>query len=72
MSCVFSIRMDEEVKQMLDVFAKKSRTGKSEIINKALRQYIYFQDVNNIRKEFKSYAEAQGFQNEDDLLNSIS
>jgi predicted transcriptional regulator len=72
MSNIFSIRMDEEVKQMLDAFAKKSKIGKSEIINKALRHYIYLQEVENVSKELRPYAEAQGFHTEDDLFDSIS
>lgn len=72
MSNIFSIRMDEEVKQMLDAFAKKSKIGKSEIINKALRHYIYLHEVENVRKELRPYAEVQGFHTEDDLFDSIS
>jgi predicted transcriptional regulator len=72
MNSVLSVRMDEEVKQMLDTFAEKSKTGKNEIINKALRHYIYLQEVKYVRKELRPYAEAQGFHTEDDLFESIS
>lgn len=70
MNSVLSVRMDEEVKQMLDTFAEKSKTGKNEIINKALRHYIYLQEVRNVRKELRPYAEAQGFRSEDDFVSN--
>ncbi len=72
MSNVIKIHIDEEVKVMLDSFSKRSKTGKNEIINKALLHYIYLQQVKDIREELRPYAEAQGYYKEDDLLESIS
>jgi predicted transcriptional regulator len=72
MSNVITVRIDEEVKVMLDSFSKRSKTGKNEIINKALRHYIYLQEVKEIREELRPYAEAQGYYKEDDLFESIS
>ncbi len=69
---MITVRIDEEVKSMLDSFSKRSKTGKNEIINKALRQYIYLQEINETRKELRPYAEAQGYYKEDDLFVSIS
>ena len=72
MSNVIKVRIDEEVKVMLDSFSKRSKTGKNEIINKALRHYIYLQQVKDIREELRPYAEAHGYYKEDDLFESIS
>jgi len=72
MSDVMTVRIDKEVKSMLDSFSKRSKTGKNEIINRALRHYIYIQEVNDTRKGLRPYAEAQGFYNEDDVFDSIS
>jgi len=70
MSNVITIRVDDDVKQMLNTFAEKSNTRKREIVNKALRHYIYLQEIKNVRKELKPYAEAWGFYKEEDILNT--
>ena len=72
MSNVVSIRMDDDVQQMLNTFAEKSNTRKRDIVNRALRHYIYLQEIKAVRKELKPYAEAQGFYTEEDILNTIS
>ncbi|MCP5046989.1 MAG: ribbon-helix-helix protein, CopG family [bacterium] len=72
MSSNLSIRVDDDVKQMLDTFAEKSNIEKNEIINQALRHYIYLQEVKTVREVFRPYAEAQGFRTEEDVFDSIS
>ena len=72
MSTALSVRVEDDVFKSLNMFAQKSKIQKNDIINNALRQYLYLQEVRNIRQDLKPFAEAQGFYNEDDLLNSIS
>lgn len=72
MSIALSIQMDEDLKLMLDKFAKKFSIQENEIIDKALRHYLYMQEVNTLGEELKPYAQAQGFKTEEDLLNAIS
>ncbi len=72
MSTALSVRVEDDVYKSLDMFAQKSKIQKNDIINNALRQYLHLQEVRNIRQDLNPFAEAQGFHNEDDLLNSIS
>ncbi len=72
MSTALSIQLDEDVKRMLDRFAEKTGIQTDEVINNALRHYLYLREIDAIRKELKPYAQARGFETEDDLLNSIS
>ncbi|MBI5416673.1 ribbon-helix-helix protein, CopG family [Candidatus Poribacteria bacterium] len=72
MRSVLTISLNEELKEDLDRFAKISKTNRSEIVKKALSQYLYLKKVKNTRKKLRPHAESKGFYTDEDIYSIIS
>ncbi len=69
---VVSISLDETLDSLLIKNAKKQKLTKSEVIKRALTQYLYLNDAKQIRKSLKKYAENAGYLSEEDIYKDIS
>lgn len=64
--------LQPELSKKLDKSVKTNKTTRSEIIKKALEQYLYRQETNRIRAKLRPYAERAGFYSEEDVFRAIS
>lgn len=69
---VVSISLDQNLAKMLMQGAERENTSKSEIIQKALRQYLHLNEANYLRTKLKKYADKAGFLSEEDIYQDIS
>lgn len=67
----FSIN-DEEIVKKLDDLIKKTHTNRSDIVKKALRQYLYLQEMKILRSELRYYAEKKGYYTDEDIFKIVS
>ncbi|MBP7553955.1 MAG: ribbon-helix-helix protein, CopG family [Spirochaetes bacterium] len=63
---------DNTIIEKLDNFAKRSHTNRSDIIKKALRQFLYLQELKQLRDELRPIAEEQGYFSDEDVFKNIS
>jgi metal-responsive CopG/Arc/MetJ family transcriptional regulator len=69
---VITVSLQPELSKKLDKSVKTNKTTRSEIIKKALEQYLYQQETNRIRAKLRPYAEKAGFYSEEDVFRAIS
>lgn len=69
---VLSISINDDMKNKLDRFMDRENTSRSEIVKRALAQYFYMNEMENLRKDLRPYAEKQGVFSEEDVFNTIS
>jgi metal-responsive CopG/Arc/MetJ family transcriptional regulator len=70
---ILSLSINDEIMiEKLDNIVKKYHTNRSEIVKKALRQYLYIQEMKILRTELKPFAETQGVFTDEDVFNQIS
>lgn len=72
METVISLRLEENLKKGLEKKAKELKLNTNDIIIKALENFIYFEKVNNLRRELNEYATKKGFKSEEDVFREIS
>lgn len=69
---VITVSLQPELSEKLDKSVKTNKTTRSEIIRKALDQYLFQQETNRIRAKLRPYAEKAGFYSEEDVFRAIS
>lgn len=69
---VITVSLQPELSKKLDRSVKISKTTRSDIVKKALDQYLYQQETNRIRAKLRPYAEKAGFYSEEDIFRAIS
>lgn len=69
---VITVSLQPELSEKLDKSVKTNKTTRSEIIRKALDQYLFQQETNRIRAKLRPYAEKAGFYGEEDVFRAIS
>ncbi len=69
---IITVSLQPELSKKLDKSVKTNKTTRSEIIKKALEQYLYRQETNRIRAKLRPYAERAGFYSEEDVFRAIS
>ena len=69
---VMSISLQPELSQRLENSVKAEKSTRSEVVKKALEQYLYRQESKAIRNKLRPYAEKAGFYTEEDVFREIS
>ena len=69
---VVSLSFNDEIIEKLDKLVSRNHSNRSEIVKTALRQYFYLNEMKNLRKKLRPYAEDAGFFTDDDIFSSIS
>jgi len=72
METVISLKLKESLKRGLEKKAKELKLNTNDLIIKALENFIYFEKVNNLRRELNKYATKKGFKGEEDVFREIS
>lgn len=72
MSKTLSVNIDDELDELLIQSSAILHKSKGEIINMALRQYLYLQKSRTLRKKMQQYVEKAGLSAEEDLYREVS
>jgi predicted transcriptional regulator len=67
-----TIRLDEELQQLLDRASRKTGKNRSEIAREALRLQIRLETFEDLRRRIMPFAEARGYLADEDLFAKIS
>ncbi|MCK5504051.1 MAG: CopG family transcriptional regulator [Thermodesulfovibrionia bacterium] len=67
-----TIRLDQELKGLLDKASKKTGKNRSEIAREALRRQLRMNRFETLRKRIMPFAEARGFLTDDDIFSKVS
>ena len=63
-----TIRIDKELATLLDAESKRSGCNRSDIARETLRRQLRVKCFNNIRRRVLPFAEASGYQTDDDIF----
>ncbi len=72
MNTTLSIRIDEDLENLLEQAAKQSGRPKSELVRDALRRQLSIEAFQQLRKRILPFAEAQGLLTDEDVWREIS
>lgn len=67
-----TIRLDDELDQSLEEFCRATGRNRSEVIRDALRRQLRLFRLQQFRREFMPYAEAQGYFTDEDVFRDVS
>jgi predicted transcriptional regulator len=67
-----TIRLDEELQQLLDRASRKTGKNRSEIAREALRRQIRLETFEDLRRRIMPFAEARGYLADEDIFAKIS
>ena len=72
MKSVITVRLDDDLEQMLDRVAKRSGRNRSDIIRDALRRQLALQTFEKLREQIMPFAEARGYLTDEDVFDEVS
>jgi len=67
-----SISLPEEVKTELDRFTAKRGITRSDVVREAITDYLFIQNLRDLRGRLMSAAEAQGIFADEDVFRLVS
>ena len=71
-SSVLTIRLDEDLENLLAKASKQSGKNRSEIAREALRRQLRITQFDSLRKRIMPFAEARGFLTDEDVFSKVS
>lgn len=72
MKSTITVRLDEELEDLLEKVARESGRSRSELIREALRRQLSLESFQQLRKKILPFAEAQGLLTDEDVWKEIS
>lgn len=72
MSTTLTIRLDEELDQILTQLANEQKRTKSELVREMLRRQAAVADLHLLRAELLPQAERAGYLSDDDVFRDVS
>lgn len=72
MSTTLTIRLDEELDQILTQLANEQKRTKSELVREMLRRQAAVADLHLLRAELLPQAEGAGYLSDDDVFRDVS
>lgn len=67
-----AINLEDELKKQVEEKAKELQIDASEFVVKAIKEFFYFERVNQLRNDLGEHARKQGFQSEEDIFREVS
>lgn len=67
-----TIRIDEDLSNLLDKIGKTTRRNRSEIAREALRRQLRVTEFESLRKRTMPFAEARGYLTDEDVFAAVS
>jgi predicted transcriptional regulator len=71
-SDIVTLRLDPDMKPMLDRFCRRSGHTRSEVIRDALRRRLALERFRELREMTSSYAEKSDYLVDEDVFNRVS
>jgi predicted transcriptional regulator len=71
-STTITIRLSEELNELLTKAASRSGKNRSEIAREALRRQLRITQFESLRRRIMPFAEAQGYLTDEDVFRDIS
>ena len=72
MTTTLTIRIDQELEQLLEQSSKKSGQSKSELVRQALKRQLAIETFQELRKKLLPYGESQGWLTDKDVFEEVS
>ena len=71
-SDVVTVRLDSDLKSLLEKAVRRSGRTRSEIVREALRRHLLFLQFEQIRHKVMPLAEARGYLVDEDIFKDVS
>lgn len=71
-SSSITIRLDRDLKRLLDEVCKKLGRTRSDVVRDALRRQLALARFEQLRRQVMPFAEARGYLTDEDVLKEIS
>ncbi len=72
MKSAITVRLDDDLEQLLNEVARRSGRNRSEIIRDALRRQLARLAFEKLREQIMPFAEARGYLTDEDLFRDVS
>lgn len=72
MKTAVTIRLDQDLEQMLDSVCRRSQRKRSDVVRDALRRQLKLMLFEQLRQKAMPFAEAKGFLTDEDVFNAVS
>jgi len=72
MTTTLTIRIDQELEQLLEQSSKKSGQSKSELVRQALKRQLAVETFQELRKKLLPYGERHGWLTDKDVFEEVS
>ncbi len=72
MKSAITVRLDDDLEQLLNEVARRSGRNRSEIIRDALRRQLALLAFEKLREQIMPFAEARGYLTDEDLFRDVS
>lgn len=72
MQATINISLSKEVRAALEDMTRTEKIPVEEVINEAVKQYLFFRKLTLLRERLVSKAQAMGIASEEDVFNLIS
>ena len=72
MKNAITIRLDDELNELLNTVSKSQRRKRSEIVRESLRKQLLFQKFEILREQSLSYGESKNLLTDEDIFKEIS
>jgi metal-responsive CopG/Arc/MetJ family transcriptional regulator len=69
---VVTVRLDENLKPMLDEVCRLSGCSRSEVVREALKRHLTRLKLKHLRRRVMPFAEARGYLTDKDVIKEIS
>jgi predicted transcriptional regulator len=67
-----SVRLDKELKPLLDRVCRRLRRSRSDVIREALRRQLRLIEFQRLRRQVMPFAEARGYLTDEDIFKEVS
>ena len=72
MKSTITVRIDEELEELLDQASKQAKRPRSELVRDALRRQLSIERFRQLRNRMIPYAEAKGILTDEDVWDEVS
>ena len=72
MQATINVSLSKEVRAALEDLTRREGVQVEEVINEAVRQYLFFRRLTLLRERLSAKAQAMGISGEEDVFNLIS
>lgn len=68
---IITIRLDEELAELLDRAVRRTGKNRSEIVREALRRQVRLERFEDLRRRIMPFAEARGYLTDEDVFAKL-